>query len=209
MKAALTLAAMLMGTVSYAETITVAGGCFWCTEADFEKVDGVSEAVSGFAGGRVANPTYEQVVGGGTGHYEAVQIEFDPDIVDRRQLYDLFFRSIDPFDDGGQFCDRGDSYRTAIWVGNADDRAAAEAAKAAAEQELDQNIVTPILDDAEFYPAEVYHQDYYKSDDRLAFTTVGIAVTKETAYGRYRERCGRDDRIREIWGEDAPFLPKS
>lgn len=209
MKAALTLAAMLMGTVTHAETITVAGGCFWCTEADFEKVKGVLQAVSGFAGGYVANPTYDQVVSGGTGHYEAVQIEFDPDIVDRRQLYDLFFRSIDPFDDGGQFCDRGDSYRTAIWVDDADDRAAAEATKVAAEQELERDIVTPILDDAEFYPAEAYHQDYYKSDDRLAFSTVGIAVTKETAYGRYRERCGRDDRIREIWGENAPFLPKS
>ena len=116
MKTTLTLAALLMGTATHADTITVAGGCFWCTEADFEKVQGVSEAVSGFAGGSVENPTYEQVVDGGTGHYEAVQIEFDPAVVDRRQLYDLFFRSIDPLDDGGQFCDRGESYRTAIWV---------------------------------------------------------------------------------------------
>lgn len=209
MKTALTLAALLMGTASYADTITVAGGCFWCTEADFEKVQGVSEAVSGFAGGTVPNPTYEQVVGGGTGHYEAVKIEFDPDVVDRRQLYDLFFRSIDPFDDGGQFCDRGDSYRTAIWVDDKEDRAAAEAAKAAAEKQLGREIVTPILDDAPFYPADAYHQDYYKSDDRLAFSSVGVAVKKKTAYKRYRDRCGRDDRIREIWGEDAPFLPRS
>ena len=164
---------------------------------------------SGFAGGRVKNPSYEQVVNGGTGHYEAVQVTYDPDVIDRRQLYDLFFRSIDPLDDGGQFCDRGDSYRTAIWVDDAEDRAAAEAAKTAAEAELKQSIVTPILDDAEFYPAEAYHQDYYKSQERLAFSTVGIAVKKETAYERYRERCGRDNRIREIWGDDAPFLPTS
>lgn len=202
-------AALLMGTASYADTITVAGGCFWCTEADFETVEGVSEAVSGFAGGTVPNPTYEQVVDGDTGHYETVKIEFDADVVDRRQLYDLFFRSIDPFDDGGQFCDRGDSYRTAIWVDDEEDRAAAEAAKTAAEQELGREIVTPILDDAQFYPADVYHQDYYKSDDRLAFSSVGIAVKKSTAYKRYRDRCGRDARIREIWGDDAPFLPRS
>jgi len=208
-KTALTLAVLLMGTATHAETITVAGGCFWCTEADFEKVQGVSEAVSGFAGGTVQDPTYEQVVGGGTGHYEAVRIEFDPDVVNRRQLYDLFLRSIDPFDDGGQFCDRGDSYRTAIWVDDDEDRAAAEAAKAAAERELGREIVTPILDDAEFYPAGAYHQDYYKSDDRLAFSSVGVAVKKKTAYKRYRDRCGRDERIREIWGDDAPFVPKS
>jgi len=209
MKAALKLATLLIGTAAQADTITVAGGCFWCTEADFEKVEGVSEAVSGFVGGNVENPTYEQVVSGGTGHYEAVQIEFDPEVVDRRKLYDLFFRSIDPFDDGGQFCDRGDSYRTAIWVDNEADRAAAEAAKTVAEQELARNIVTPILEDAEFYPADSYHQDYYKSEDRLAFSTVGIAVRKDTAYDRYRERCGRDARVREVWGDDAPFLPKS
>jgi peptide-methionine (S)-S-oxide reductase len=208
-KTALTLAALLVGTATHAETITVAGGCFWCTEADFEKVQGVSEAVSGFAGGTVQDPTYEQVVGGGTGHYEAVRIEFDPDRVSRRQLYDLFLRSIDPFDDGGQFCDRGNSYRTAIWVDDEEDRAAAEAAKAAAERELGREIVTPILDDAEFYPAGAYHQDYYKSDDRLAFSSVGVAVKKKTAYKRYRDRCGRDERVREIWGDDAPFVPKS
>lgn len=211
MKTTLTLAALLMGTAAHAhaDTITVAGGCFWCTEADFEQVQGVSEAISGFAGGSVVNPTYEQVVDGGTGHYEAVQIEFDPAVVDRRKLYDLFFRSIDPLDDGGQFCDRGESYRTAIWVDDAEDRASADAAKAAAEQELGREIVTPILDEAPFYPADAYHQDYYKSEDRLAFSTVGIAVEKKTAYKRYRDRCGRDVRVREVWGDDAPFLPKS
>jgi len=209
MKTILTLAALLMGTATHGDTITVAGGCFWCTEADFEEVQGVSGAVSGFAGGSVANPTYEQVVDGGTGHYEVVLIDFDAAVVDRRQLYDLFFRSIDPLDDGGQFCDRGESYRSAIWVDDGADRAVAEAAKAAAEQELGRSIVTPILDDAPFYPADAYHQDYYKSEDRLAFSSVGIAVQKKTAYKRYRDRCGRDARVREVWGDDAPFLPES
>lgn len=204
----MTIAAILMGSTTYADTITIAGGCFWCTEADFEKVQGVSEAVSGFAGGTVPNPTYEQVVRGGTGHIEAVEVEYDAAVVSRRELYDLFFRSIDPLDAGGQFCDRGETYSTAIWVNDAADRADAEASKSAAEEELGQAIVTTIFDDAEFYPADAYHQDYYKSEERRAFTSVGIAITKATAYGRYRAGCGRDERIRELWGDDAPFLPK-
>lgn len=204
----MTITAILMGSVTYADTITIAGGCFWCTEADFEKVQGVSEAVSGFAGGTVPNPTYEQVVRGDTGHIEAVEVEYDQAVVSRRELYDLFFRSIDPLDAGGQFCDRGETYSTAIWVNDAADRADAEASRSAAEEELGQAIVTAIFDDADFYPADAYHQDYYKSEERLAFTSVGIAVTKATAYGRYRAGCGRDERIRELWGADAPFLPK-
>ncbi|MGR3540431.1 MAG: peptide-methionine (S)-S-oxide reductase MsrA [Hasllibacter sp.] len=190
-----------------ADTITVAGGCFWCVEADFEKVAGVSEAVSGFTGGTVANPTYRQVVNGGTGHYEAVEIEYDPARISERQLYDLFLRSIDPLDAGGQFCDRGRSYATAIFVDDAEGRAAAEAAIAAAEAELGREIVTPVLDLGAFYAAEDYHQDYYKSGD-LILTRFGPRA-KSTAYGLYRESCGRDARVREIWGEDAPFLPPS
>ena len=190
-----------------AETITVAGGCFWCVEADFEKVRGVSEAVSGFTGGTVANPTYRQVVGGGTGHYEAVEIAYDPAQVSERQLYDLFLRSVDPFDDGGQFCDRGDGYRTAIFVDDAESRAAAEAAIAAAEAELGREIVTSVLDLGPFYEAEDYHQDYYRSGD-IILTRFGPRA-KETAYGLYREACGRDDRVRAVWGDDAPFLPAS
>ena len=161
---------------------------------------------SGYTGGSVADPTYEQVSGGGTGHYEAAEIEYDPSEVSMRQLYDLFFRGVDPTDAGGQFCDRGDQYRTAIFVQSPQERQAAEAAKAAAEAELGQAIVTPILDAGPFYPAEAYHQDYYKSDDRLAFSTVGLAVPKRVAYERYRERCGRDARVRALWGDDAPFL---
>ena len=187
------------------ETITVAGGCFWCVEADFEKVDGVVEAVSGFAGGTVEDPTYKEVVRGGTGHYEVVEITYDPSVVSDRQLYDLFLRSVDPFDAGGQFCDRGDSYRTAIFA-TEEQRPAAEAAVAAAEEELGREIVTPILGDAPFYEAEDYHQDYYKSGD-IILTRFGPS-SKETAYGRYRDACARDERVAEIWGSDAPFLPK-
>ena len=190
-----------------AETITVAGGCFWCVEADFEKVRGVREAVSGFTGGTVANPTYKQVVAGGTGHYEAVEIEFDASTVSARQLYDMFLRSIDPLDAGGQFCDRGESYRTAIFVDGPEQRAAAEAAVAAAEAELGRKIVTPILDAGAFYEAEEYHQDYYKSGG-IILTRFGPR-TKEVAYGLYRDACNRDARVRGVWGTYAPFLPKS
>ncbi|SDE63677.1 peptide-methionine (S)-S-oxide reductase MsrA [Limimaricola pyoseonensis] len=202
--AALALAAP-MAQAQSTETITVAGGCFWCVEADFEKVSGVIEAVSGFAGGDVANPTYEQVVAGGTGHYEAVRITYDPSRVEARQLYDLFFRSIDPTDAGGQFCDRGPSYRTAIFADGGDQQAA-EAAKQAAQAELGRKIVTPILGDAPFYPAGDYHQDYYKSSERLAASSVGLFVPKSEAYKRYRARCGRDARVAELWGPDAPFV---
>ena len=198
--------ALLAPIPAAAETITVAGGCFWCVEADFEKVQGVSEAVSGFTGGTVENPSYKQVVRGGTGHYEAVEITYDPAQVSERQLYDLFLRSIDPLDAGGQFCDRGQSYATAIFVDDAESRAAAEAAIAAAEAELGQEIVTPILDAGAFYEAEAYHQDYYKQSD-IILTRFGPR-TKEAAYGRYREACGRDARVEEVWGADAPFLPK-
>ncbi|APE45106.1 peptide-methionine (S)-S-oxide reductase [Sulfitobacter alexandrii] len=188
------------------QTLTVAGGCFWCVEADFESVRGVQEAVSGFAGGTVANPTYDQVTAGGTGHYEAVQIRFDPDVVSVDSLLYLFFRSIDPTDAGGQFCDRGNSYRTAIFADGPQQKAAAERVKAEAQAELGQNIVTPILGDTPFYPAGDYHQDYYKSSDRLAFSSVGIGVKKSVAYKRYRNGCGRDQRVKELWGSDAPFV---
>lgn len=188
------------------EVLTVAGGCFWCVEADFESVKGVKEAISGFAGGRTKNPTYKEVTGGNTGHYEAVQIQFDPDVVTRKTLLDLFFRSIDPTDTGGQFCDRGESYRTAIFAGSPAQKSAAEAAKAEAQAALGTKVVTPILGDAPFYPADDYHQDYYKSSDRLAFSSVGVAVKKSVAYKRYRKGCGRDARVEQLWGSAAPFV---
>ncbi|KIN62812.1 Peptide methionine sulfoxide reductase MsrA [Sulfitobacter noctilucicola] len=187
------------------ETLTVAGGCFWCVEADFESVRGVKEAVSGFAGGKTANPTYKQVTAGGTGHYEAVQITFDPSVVTRETLLGLFFRSIDPTDSGGQFCDRGASYRSAVFAANPAQKKAAEEAKADAQSALGKTVVTPILNAAPFYPADAYHQDYYKSSDRLAVSSVGLAVKKSVAYKRYRKGCGRDARVKQLWGSSAPF----
>lgn len=186
-----------------AETATVAGGCFWCVEADFERVRGVGEVVSGFTGGTVANPTYEQVTGGGTGHYEAVEIEYDPAVVSYEQILELFFRSIDPTDAGGQFCDRGPSYRTAVFVDGPREREIAERVKREAERDLGREIVTPILDSGRFWPAEAYHQDYYKDSDRI-LTRFGIR-TKAEAYKRYREACGRDRRVRQLWGGEAAF----
>ncbi len=187
------------------ESLLVAGGCFWCVESDFESVDGVIEAVSGFAGGGAENPSYKQVVAGGTGHLEAVRIEFDPDIVTTRELLDLFFRSIDPTDSGGQFCDRGPSYATAIFPQSAAQTQAAEQAKAAAQAALGQTIVTPIRAADAFYPAEAYHQDYYKSDDLVLLSRFGPSK-KSVLYKRYRDACGRDDRVRQLWGDDAPFV---
>nr|WP_237072499.1 peptide-methionine (S)-S-oxide reductase MsrA [Pseudaestuariivita rosea] len=185
-------------------TLTVAGGCFWCVEADFEKVPGVIEAVSGFTGGTVANPTYKQVVRGGTGHYEAVQITYDPSQVTERQLLHMFFRSIDPTDAGGQFCDRGESYRTAIFAADPSQQQAAETAKRNAQRDLGRKIVTPVLSVDTFYPADAYHQDYYKSST-VILTRFGPRQKSE-AYKRYRAACGRDDRVRQLWGNDAPFI---
>ncbi|WP_116132876.1 peptide-methionine (S)-S-oxide reductase MsrA [Tropicimonas sp. IMCC34043] len=184
------------------ETAIFAGGCFWCVEADFEKVKGVTGAISGFAGGTVENPSYKQVVRGGTGHYEAVEITYDPAVVSYDQLVHLFFRSVDPTDGGGQFCDRGASYRTAIFA-TAAQRPVAEAAKAEAEAELGQPVITEIQAAVPFYPAEDYHQGYYKSGD-LILTRFG-PKSKADAYKLYRNACGRDQRVKALWGADAPF----
>lgn len=171
------------------QTAIFAGGCFWCVESDFDKVEGVIETTSGYTGGTVETPTYEQVSSEDTGHYEGVRVIFDADVVDYATLLDIFWRSVDPTDAGGQFCDRGDSYRTAIF---ATDQAQAEAAKVsrtAAQQALGQEIVTPIVAAETFWPAEDYHQDYYdKNPLRYAF---------------YRRTCGRDARVRELWGDRA------
>ncbi|MEE4186904.1 MAG: peptide-methionine (S)-S-oxide reductase MsrA [Roseobacter sp.] len=186
------------------ETITVAGGCFWCVEADFERVQGVTGAVSGFMGGTVANPTYKQVTQGDTGHYEAVQITFDPAVVSRDTLYQMFFRSIDPTDAGGQFCDRGDSYRSAIFAASGAQADAAQTAKTDAEVTLGAQIVTPILSATEFYPADAYHQDFYKGT-QIIITRFG-PKRQASAYKAYRESCGRDARVKELWGDAAPFV---
>ncbi len=209
LSAAIGLGMIAQGTTAKAagtETLLVAGGCFWCVESDFESVKGVREVVSGFAGGKVKNPTYKQVVAGGTGHYEVAQIQFDPAVVSVDQLLALFFRSVDPTDAGGQFCDRGDSYRTAIFADGAAQKAAAERAKADAQAALGKAIVTPILGKMAFYPADAYHQNYYKSDERLAITSVGLGIKKSEAYKRYRKGCGRDKRVKQLWGSAAAFV---
>jgi peptide-methionine (S)-S-oxide reductase len=162
-----------------------AGGCFWCTEADFDKIPGVLATTSGYTGGKVAKPTYEQVSAGGTGHIEAVQVVYDPRKISYPALAERFFRTVDPLDEGGQFCDRGYPYRTAIFA-TPQQRASAEAAKAKAAATLKKPIATLILPAAAFYPAEGYHQDYYKKNP--------------VRYKYYRWNCGRDARLAQVWG---------
>lgn len=167
------------------QTAVFAGGCFWCTEADFEAIPGVIEAVSGYAGGRAANPTYREVVAGGTGHLEAVRVTFDPARVSYRTLVDRFWRTIDPTDAGGQFCDRGESYAPAVFVTPAQ-RADAEASRRAAAAEIGESrFRTPIRPAARFWPAEAEHQDY--------------ARRNPLRYRVYRQGCGRDARLRALW----------
>jgi len=163
-----------------------AGGCFWCTESDFDKIPGVVSTTSGYSGGRLANPTYEQVSAGGTGHIEVVKVVYDPAKVSYQRLLARFFRTVDPLDGGGQFCDRGSQYASAIFVANPAERRLAEATKSRAAALLKQPIATRILPAAAFYPAEGYHQDYYKKNP--------------TKYKYYRWRCGRDARLAKVWG---------
>lgn len=166
-----------------------AGGCFWCVESDFDKVPGVTSTISGYTGGRVKNPSYEDVTSETSGHREAVKITYDPAKVSYAQLVDYFFHHIDPTDSGGQFCDRGESYTTAIFVASPQQRAVAEKAKTAAAATLKKPIATSILDLTVFYPAEDYHQNYYK--------------TNPGHYAFYRSACGRDARVRQVWGKAA------
>lgn len=166
-----------------------AGGCFWSVERDIEAVPGVVSAVSGFAGGRTQDPTYEQVTAGGTGHLEAVAVTYDPARISYRELARRFLRVIDPTDDGGQFCDRGASYRTAIFALDAGQRRDAQAALAEANRVLRGRVVTPARGPARFYPAEAYHQDY--------------ARRNPVHYNAYRRGCGKDARLRAVWGAEA------
>lgn len=184
------------------ETLTVAGGCFWCVEADFEKVPGVTDVVSGYAGGTAPSPTIIQTTPSSIGKYEAVQITFDPSVVSAGELLHLFFRSIDPTDAGGQFCDRGDIYRTAIFA-TSDQEAAAKQAKEKAQADLGETIVTSVFGAAKFNPAATFHQDYAKSGD-IILTRFG-PKSKASAYKAYRTACGRDERVKELWGSAAPF----
>jgi peptide-methionine (S)-S-oxide reductase len=167
---------------------TFAGGCFWCMEPPFEKVPGVLSATSGYAGGHVKNPSYEQVSAGGTGHAEAVQVVYDPGKVTYQQLLDVFWHNVDPLDGGGQFCDRGSQYRSEIFYEGSEQKAAAEASKRRLQEsgELPGKIVTEITPLEAFYPAEAYHQDFYKKSP--------------VRYTSYRAGCGRDRRLKQLWG---------
>ena len=183
-----------------AETAVLAGGCFWCVEANFESVPGVRDVVSGYAGGTSAKPTYKRH----KGYYEAVKITFDPARVSYAEILRLFLHSTDVLDDGGQFCDRGASYRSAIFVRDAAQKTAAQAAVAEASAELGREIVTPVLASGTFWPAEAEHQDYYKGD-RTVLTRGGLKTQAE-AYAFYRRACGRDRRVKELWGSQAEFV---
>jgi peptide-methionine (S)-S-oxide reductase len=162
-----------------------AGGCFWCTESDFDHMPGVVSTTSGYSGGRVAKPTYEQVSAGGTGHLEAVKVVYDPSKTSYEALVAGFFKTVDAVDSGGQFCDRGSQYRSAIFVATPQQRQIAERVKARAAAYLKQPVATSILPAAPFYAAEAYHQDYYRRHG--------------TQYRYYRWRCGRDARLKELW----------
>lgn len=165
-----------------------AGGCFWCVESDFDKVEGVYDTLSGYTGGELANPTYKQVSYEDTGHYEAVKITYDPDVVSYETLVDYFFRHVDPTDPDGQFCDKGDSYRTAVFVASDDERMTVEDEIAEIEESdvLPAPVVTKVIDASTFWPAEDYHQDYYTKNP--------------LKYRYYRSACGRDKRVETLWG---------
>jgi peptide-methionine (S)-S-oxide reductase len=172
-------------------TATFAGGCFWCEETAFVDVPGVISVTSGFTGGQVKNPTYEQVSAGGTGHAESVQVVFDPGKVSYEKLLEIFWHNVDPTQANGQFCDHGNQYRSAIFYADEAQHKAAEASKAKLEADprFAGKIVTQIVAASPFYRAEEYHQQFYKKNP--------------TRYHEYREGCGRDARLRAIWGADA------
>lgn len=172
-----------------ADTATFAGGCFWCMEPPYDKLEGVAATISGYAGGNEPNPSYREVASGQTGHAEVVQIIYDASQVSYERLLQVYWHNIDPLDDGGQFCDRGASYRPVIFVHNEAHRALAEASKEQVAAQFEDPIVVPIEPLEAFYPAEDYHQNFYqKNPDR---------------YNSYRTGCRRDARLRELWGKRA------
>jgi peptide-methionine (S)-S-oxide reductase len=179
------------GARAATDTAVFAGGCFWCVESDFDTLPGVISTTSGYTGGHVANPSYEQVSANHTGHAEAVAVVFDPQKVSYAQLVEFFWRSIDPTTKDRQFCDAGSPYRSAIFVRGPEQRAVAEASLAALEKSkpFEAPIVTEITDAGEFYAAEDYHQDYYRKNP--------------LRYSYYRYGCGRDARVKELWGKSV------
>jgi peptide methionine sulfoxide reductase msrA/msrB len=179
-----------LDTLEGLATATFAGGCFWCVEHAFEKVSGVKEVVSGYSGGTTVNPTYKEVSYGNTGHLESIQVHYHPGEVSYKELLDVFWKNINPTDDGGQFNDRGESYKTAIWYHDAEQKKSAEESKQALELSgrFNKPIVTPIIAFEKFYRAEEYHQDY--------------AENNPLRYGYYRKASGRDTYFKSIWGEE-------
>jgi peptide-methionine (S)-S-oxide reductase len=170
---------------------TFAGGCFWCVESDFDKIDGVISTTSGYIGGKTTNPTYDQVSSKNTGHFEAVEIVFDPRKVSFEQLVEYFWRTIDPTDASGQFCDKGAPYKTAIFAHDAEQLKIAQASRSSLEKTkpFKASVVTEVLSAATFYRAEEYHQDYYTKNP--------------VRYKYYRTSCGRDARVDQLWGAQA------
>ena len=182
------LGAAFAQTAPKQEVATFAGGCFWCTEADFDKVPGVISTTSGFIGGTVANPSYQQVTTGTTGHTEAVEIVFDPSKVNYQQLLDVFWRNHDPLAKDRQFCDRGNMYRPGIFFHSEAQRAQADASKKQVQSRFAPRVVhTEITKASTFYKAEDYHQDYHDKNP--------------VRYKLYRVNCGRDQRLEELWGK--------
>ena len=174
------------GGQSRVEVAVFAGGCFWCVEADFDKVAGVLSTTSGYTGGSLSNPTYQQVSSGGTGHVEAVRVEFDPTVVTYDALLDHFWKSVDPFNGRGQFCDTGEQYRPVIFTSTAAQKARAEASRQAVQARFKERLSVEITSAGPFYNAETYHQDYYKKNP--------------VRYKFYRWNCGRDSRLAQVWG---------
>ncbi|GAB2794955.1 peptide-methionine (S)-S-oxide reductase MsrA [Halomonas shantousis] len=168
---------------------TFAGGCFWCMEPPYDRLDGVKSTTSGYTGGHVDNPSYQQVSAGQTGHAEAVKVVYDPDVIDYATLLDVFWHNIDPFAEDRQFCDTGSQYRSAIFTHDEEQRRLAEQSKAALKQHFERNIATQIEPAGEFWAAEDYHQDYYRKNP--------------VRYRFYRAGCGRDERLKEVWGDAA------
>ena len=177
------------------QTAIFAGGCFWCVEKDFESVPGVIEVVSGYTGGMLDNPDYKTVSYTETGHYEAAEVLFDPSEVSYRELVDYYWTTVDPTDDQGQFCDKGSSYRTAVFATPEQMRAARDSlAELRVNKPFEEQIVTPILPAVTFYDAEDYHQDYYKKNP--------------IRYRTYRAGCRRDARLKKLWGDGAKAVPQ-
>ncbi|NBB51544.1 peptide-methionine (S)-S-oxide reductase MsrA [Rhizobium sp. CRIBSB] len=172
-----------------AATATFAAGCFWCVEEAFEKVPGVVDAVSGYTGGTTDNPTYEAVSAGGTGHYEAVRVTYDPARVTYAQLLDVYWKNVDPFDPVGQFCDKGPSYRAAVFPATPGETEAAMTSGQAVARQFGQPVAVEILPATTFHEAEAYHQDYYLKNPQT--------------YRFYKWRCGRAQRLEQLWGSGA------